>query len=239
MTKIKPAISPPEPQPRLRLEERDGYLSLVDVAGRHGPIFCDFVAGGGAHRRKYGGGLQQPLARACGISGKFKPLICDANAGMGRDSLVFASLGARVEMVERQPQVAELLRDGLCRLAIAAEHSAEHKALMARLSLCEGDALELLTDVQANRFDVIYLDPMFPPRDKSAKVKKEMAAFHSLVGRDSDADQLLQAAFAAAQYRVVVKRPRTAEWLGDLKPSHAIEGKTVRYDIYVNTAIPK
>ena len=48
-----------------------------------------------------------------------------------------------------------------------------------------------------------------------------------------------EAALAAARYRVVVKRPRGADWLAARKPSHAIEGKTVRYDIYVNSAIPK
>lgn len=220
------------------LVELNGQLSLCSSIDAHGPIFCDFVAGAGAHRRKFGGGLGQPLARACGISGKFKPRLCDATAGMGGDSLVFASLGAQVTMVERQPSVAALLRDGLTRLQAAAAEQ-ELAGLSERLELVEADGAEYLAAAAEAQFDVVYLDPMFPPRDKSAKVKKAMAAFHRLVGGDSDADQLLSAARRAAVYRVVVKRPRGAEPVGGQAPSHTIEGKTVRYDIYVNRAIPK
>ncbi len=218
--------------------DTEGRLCLVDEAANHGPIYVDFVAGAGAHRRKFGGGLQQPLARACGLSGKFKPQLCDANAGMGRDSLVLASLGAPVTLLERHPQVAALLRDGLRRLAQCGQLDPELQPLAQLMTLLEVDAIEYLSSAAA-RCDVVYLDPMFPPRQKSAKVKKEMAAFHRLVGRDEDAAELLQAALAAARYRVVVKRPRGADWLAARKPSHAIEGKTVRYDIYVNSAIPK
>ncbi len=227
-----------EPVDTPRLLRVAGQLSLCSPNDAHGPIYCDFVAGAGAHRRKFGGGLGQPLARACGISAKFKPRLCDATAGMGGDSLVFASLGAVVTLVERQPTVAALLRDGLARLQAAAAEP-ELAGLSERLELVEADGADYLAAVVEGQFDVVYLDPMFPPRDKSAKVKKAMAAFHQLVGGDSDSDQLLAAARAAATYRVVVKRPRGAEPVGGQAPSHTIEGKTVRYDIYVNRAIPK
>ena len=58
---------------------------------------------------------------------------------------------------------------------------------------------------------MIYLDPMFPHRDKSALVKKEMQVFRTVVGDDDDSPALLKAALAVATYRVVVKRPRKAE----------------------------
>lgn len=228
-----------EPIDTPRLLRVADQLSLCSPSDAHGPIFCDFVAGAGAHRRKYGGGLGQPLARACGISAKFKPRLCDATAGMGGDSLVFASLGAAVTLVERQPVVVALLRDGLERLNTAAAEQAELAALAERMVLVEADAADYLSRVIAVPFDVIYLDPMFPPRDKSAKVKKAMAAFHQLVGGDADSAGLLAAARVAANYRVVVKRPRGAEPLAGEKPNHTIAGKTVRYDIYVNRAIPK
>ena len=35
--------------------------------------------------------------------------------------------------------------------------------------------------------DVVYLDPMYPHKTKSALVKKEMRVFQSLVGADEDA----------------------------------------------------
>jgi 16S rRNA (guanine1516-N2)-methyltransferase len=81
--------------------------------------------------------------------------------------------------------------------------------------------------------DVVYLDPMFPERQKSALVKKDMRFFHSVVGDDSDADQLLQAALLIDCARAVVKRPIKAPLLANVKPSHQILGKSIRYDVYV------
>ena len=57
---------------------------------------------------------------------------------------------------------------------------------------------------------------MFPRRQKAAKVKKEMQAFQSIVGDDPDADSLLARAMNVAKYRVVVKRPNHARFLGQL-----------------------
>jgi 16S rRNA (guanine1516-N2)-methyltransferase len=74
---------------------------------------------------------------------------------------------------------------------------------------------------------------MFPHRDKSALVKKEMRVFRAVVGEDPDADALLAPALAAAKKRVVVKRPKLAPWLGQKKPSLSMEGKSGRFDIYL------
>jgi 16S rRNA (guanine1516-N2)-methyltransferase len=80
---------------------------------------------------------------------------------------------------------------------------------------------------------------MFPDRQKSAEVKKEMAAFHHLVGKDEDADALLAKALARAVYRVVVKRPRKAAFIADKAPSYQLEGKSSRYDIYTLKKMPE
>ena len=80
---------------------------------------------------------------------------------------------------------------------------------------------------------------MSPRRQKAAKVKKEMQAFQSIVGDDPDADVLLVKAINVARYRVVVKRPNHARFLGQLKPTYSLKGKSTRFDIYVNRAIPK
>ena len=74
---------------------------------------------------------------------------------------------------------------------------------------------------------------MYPHRDKSALVKKEMRVFQDLVGADSDADGLLAPALALARKRVVVKRPDYAEPLAGHKPSTCIETKKNRFDVYV------
>jgi len=86
--------------------------------------------------------------------------------------------------------------------------------------------------------DVIYLDPMFPERQKAASVKKEMKAFHEVVGEDNDAEQLLTLALANVNYRVLVKRPRKAPTIDQRTPSYQMEGKAARYDIYTLKKMP-
>jgi 16S rRNA (guanine1516-N2)-methyltransferase len=80
---------------------------------------------------------------------------------------------------------------------------------------------------------------MYPHREKSAAVKKEMRIFQSLVGEDLDADDLLTPALELAKYRVVVKRPSYAEPLNNVKPTTSIKMKKNRFDVYVKLAIPK
>ena len=60
---------------------------------------------------------------------------------------------------------------------------------------------------QNGRPDVVYLDPMYPERRKTAAVKKEMAYFHDLVGVAQDEAELLDAALDTAKKRIVVKTP--------------------------------
>ncbi|MFC6631900.1 class I SAM-dependent methyltransferase [Microbulbifer taiwanensis] len=205
-----------------------------------GPVCVDFVGGALAHRRRYGGGKGQQVAKAVGLRGGFYPRVVDATAGLGRDAFVLASLGCEVHMLERNPVVRALLRDGLERLQRASLEDTELAAIAMRLTLEEREvsAGEWLAEQAAESVPVVYLDPMFPERGKSARVKKEMAAFHQLVGGDEDADALLEPAFAACYYRTVVKRPRLAPFLADKKPTLSLEGKSGRFDIYTKHGVP-
>ena len=193
-------------------------------------IRCDFIAGELRHRRLYGGGKNQMILKATGLN-KHKPSIMDLTAGLGRDSFVLATAGAQVTMLERQPIVAALLADGLRRLRSAGDDA--ELVIAQRLLLQQGDSLNCAAALAAQAApDVIYLDPMFPERSKSAKVKKSMAFFHHLVGSDDDAAALLPLALETAGYRVVVKRPRHAPPLADIKPGLCFEGKSTRFDVY-------
>jgi 16S rRNA (guanine1516-N2)-methyltransferase len=195
-----------------------------------GPTWCDFVSGAVAHRRKFGGGRGQMIAKAVGLKNGVTPRVLDATAGLGKDSFVLATLGCTVQMVERSPVVHALLSDGLQR-AMSDEETAP---IAARLSLIHRDAIEYLSDLRtaAEKPQVVYLDPMFPHTDKSALVKKEMRAFRGIVGDDNDASMLLDNALQVATGRVVVKRPRKAPTIDHRMPNHQLEGKSSRYDIY-------
>ncbi len=95
-----------------------------------------------------------------------------------------------------------------------------------------GDAIALMSAWSDEPPQVVHLDPMFPSRDKSALVKKEMRLFKPLVGADDDAPELLAAALALATHRVVVKRPRKAPAIAGTQPTYSLDGKSSRYDIY-------
>ena len=207
-------------------------LSKLDEP-KLGAIKVDFVDGAVAHRRKFGGGRGQDIAKAVGLKHGFTPHVLDATAGLGRDSFVLATLGCTVTMMERMPIVAALLEDGLQRGHLNVDVS----DIIQRMNVIHASSINNMSLVQQP--DVIYLDPMYPHREKSAAIKKEMRIFQTLVGEDLDADALLAPALALAKYRVVVKRPSYAPPLNDQKPSTSIKMKKNRFDVYVNQAIPK
>ncbi|WP_087020619.1 class I SAM-dependent methyltransferase [Thaumasiovibrio subtropicus] len=202
-----------------------------------GAIYVDFVGGAVAHRRKFGGGRGQAIAKAVGLKQGKTPKVLDATAGLGRDAFVLASLGCDVTMIERHPVVAALLDDGLQRAYADDEIGAWMQQRMRLLHAASQTALaEGITVGDETPPQVIYLDPMYPHKKKSALVKKEMRVFQSLVGSDMDADDLLTPALALATERVVVKRPDYAEVLDGVKPTMAIETKKNRFDVYVKAA---
>lgn len=204
-------------------------LQLVELGPQApGPVRVDFVEGAAAHRRLFGGGSGQMIAKAVGVQAGIRPRVLDATAGLGRDGFVLASLGCSMTLIERQPLIAALLSDGLARAARAPDVA----PICAQMQLLQGNAIELMNNWQGEPPQVIYLDPMFPHRDKSALVKKEMRLFRPFVGDDLDAPALLAAALALAAHRVVVKRPRKAPLIEGAKPGYALEGKSSRYDIY-------
>ena len=196
------------------------------------PLMVDFVAGANAHRRQFGGGRGQAIAKAVGLKSGANPTVLDGTAGLGKDAFVLASLGCTVNLVERHPVVRALLADGLNR-AYQDEHIGAW--MSERMILNSVSAIGELDGVTA---DVVYLDPMYPHHQKAGKqsalVKKDMRLFQSLVGSDDDADELLPPALKLADKRVVVKRPDFADFLQQKKPSFQLTMKKNRFDVYVN-----
>ena len=232
-------LSVPFLLPEVLQDQLAGYEFLLRVD--HGSISLqqgksvinvDFEAGANRHRRLHGGGRGQAVAKAVGLkSGNLVPSVLDCTAGLARDAFVLASLGCTVQLCERSPLVHLLLQDGLARAADSDDP--QLCEIISRMQLQPLDAREYMKGLtDGDRPDVIYLDPMFPEKRKSAAVKKDMAAFHLLVGADEDADSLLPLALQVARYRVVVKRSRHAPHLNLQKPDLVLEGDSTRFDIY-------
>ena len=198
-------------------------------------IFVDFAEGANAHRQKFGGGKNQAIAKAVGLNKGVTPSVMDATAGMGKDAFVLASLGCTVTLVERQKPIYALLVDGF-RRAKESEHLPWFDERMSLLHNSSQQAMENAINQQQS-YDVVYLDPMFPHREKSAAVKKDMALFQTFVGTDDDADELLPLAQQIATKRVVVKRPDYAPFLREQTPSTQIKTKKNRFDVYVKAAM--
>lgn len=204
-------------------------LELREVTDRRSrPVYVDLyrldtTSPAGRSRR-------QPIAKAIApknTSGQNQLHVVDATAGWGEDTWLLASLGYRVTAIERSPMVAKLLEDGLRRAKTA------NPTVAGRITLMTGDAKSLLGTIQP-RPDVVYLDPMFPPKHKSALGRKPIRLLRQLVGDDPDAVQLFDVAWQAAHRRVVVKRPSHAQPLRET-PTLSYRGKSMRYDVYVKT----
>ncbi|MCI5224527.1 MAG: hypothetical protein D3924_18135 [Candidatus Electrothrix sp. AR4] len=233
---VAQACSAATGQYRLLLRISDQGLELITPhdPNLNGSVRVDFISGRTAYRRKQG--KKELLLRAVGCKGKTTPAIMDGTGGLGGDSFILAAAGCRVRIFERQPIIAALLANGLER---AAAHP-ETAKIVRRIQLTPGDVVTTLLKMQecGEQADVVYLDPMFPERRKSALVKKELRLLQLLAPIDSSPDQLLTAAIRAAANRVVVKRPIKAPVLTGLSPSHSLRGKTVRFDVYVIGSIP-
>ena len=192
-------------------------------------LHINFLSGKLLYRLKHASLKKELLARAMGLHPREHPTIIDATAGLGRDSLILASLGFHIILLERSPILHGLLADAI-------ERASEHPALSAaikRMQLIHADAIDWIP--KQSYVDIIYLDPMFPERKKSASVKKEMVILQDLLGKDADADsdQLFNVALTCASRRVVVKRPRLAATLSGRKPDFTLTGKSSRFDIYL------
>jgi 16S rRNA (guanine1516-N2)-methyltransferase len=195
------------------------------------PLVVDFVAGEMGFKLRRGGfGRNHLLARAVGI--KDRPqFVLDATAGFCNDSLLLRYLGLRVLALEKNPIVFSLVEDALLR-AQRTEHFMPH-LFTHNFQFCNQDALEVMAEWKGVPPEVVYLDPMFPPRQKSSLVKKKMQVLQALLGEDQqETEKLIGLAMGLASQRVVVKRPKNSNPLQE-NPTFQFVGKSIRYDMYL------
>ena len=154
--------------------------------------------------------------------------IIDATAGLGYDSFILASLGAKVTLIERSQKMHTLLQNGINE---GISFGGEIEKIVNRMELLFGDSKDILPKLTP---EVIMIDTMYKDRKKTALVKNNMRLVREIVGPDSDYIELLKVALNCAKNRVVLKQPRYAEPIKEIrKCSHQILGKTIRYDIFM------
>ena len=235
--KRRQQLSETSTQPILLLDEKDRLSWLSDglsVAPEWDKLQRRVVSAG----RK-----SELLLQAAKITSN--STVIDATAGFGHDSLILASTGAQVIMLEQQPLMALLLLAEQLRMNALPNW----QKLISRLQIINTNALSYFAKLQtdAKAVDVVYLDPMFPENSyqdsktgKGAKVGKHMQALHQLANPPTleQEKQLLQNAQAIVsqdgekQGRVVVKRPQLAPLLANQPASESWHNEAVRFDGY-------
>ncbi len=189
--------------------------SIYDQAGRK---FCiDFKNDKLNYHKKKASLKSELISKAVG-SGRMGMRVFDLTAGLAIDSIFLAQMGYQVEALERNALIYLCLQNAL-------QNETE-----VHLKIHFGEALEW---VQNNKIetDIIYFDPMFPQKKKSALPRQEMLFFKEMVGSDADAENVFTEILNLKKIkRIVVKRPLSAPAFK--KPNGQLAGKLIRYDIY-------
>ena len=156
----------------------------------------------------------------------------DATAGLGEDSLILAAAGYEVTLLEHNAVIADLLEDAMDRAAADPELA----PVIARMHLIRGDSIKYMKEqkeLQVLQPDLIYLDPMFPEKQKNSLTGKKLQMLQMLEIPCPGEEELLAAALDLCPKRIVIKRPLKGPYLDGREPSYSIRGKTVRYDCIV------
>ena len=228
------ALDVQEPDILIQVSDQHGISLSCPKDDPKAVLSVSFDSGAADYRRQFGGGKSQMIAKAVGIEAGVFPAILDATAGLGGDAFVFASLGSRVTAVERSGVLFAMLeraKESAMKRALTLDP--ELLAVLDNLSLSHMDGVEFMLSCEPFAAEVIYLDPMFPERKKSAAVKKEMRILQALLQDEvGNEEQLLELSLTKASHRVVVKRPKQAPPIKGLAPGYALQGKSTRFDIY-------
>jgi 16S rRNA (guanine1516-N2)-methyltransferase len=167
--------------------------------------------------------------KALGNWPKETPLL-DLCGGWGRDSLCFASWGFKASCLERHSEVFKLVSKTFQELKT---RNSIYENILKNISYLNIDAKDFLKNTKDN-WPLIYLDPMYPDRKKSALGKGEMRILKELVGDDPDKAELAQLAFEKTKKRLVIKGPKLSPSLLELvRPTHVFKGSSTRFEIFV------
>ena len=173
------------------------------------------------------GRLQHEMLVRAAKSDKPGRKAIDATAGMGEDAFLLAAQGYEVTLFEQNPVIVVLLKDALRR---AKKHPVL-KDIASRMNLVQDNSVEGMSKL-LDPVDVIYLDPMFPARQKSSLINKKLQLIQKLEPPCSEETDLFYAAISASPSKIIVKRPLKSEFLAGRKPSYTLNGKAIRYDCY-------
>ena len=194
-----------------------------------------------------------PLAKALGLSTLSKKAqIIDLTAGLARDAFTIASFGCEVSMIETSIPLVILLEEALAKIQQSKSESLTNDQditrmpklmeISARLKLIEGDHKLLIKNGIFNQLQpqAIYFDPMYPPSNKTAMVKKETQVLQGLANKAETSKITTHCMETQTGWwshlgtfkgRLVIKRHIKAPVFFK-HPTFTIKGSRVRFDVY-------
>ncbi len=192
----------------------------------------DFTTPGNLRRVK--NPHKELLIQAIKIRKKIPATVVDATGGLGRDAFLLAAAGCKVDVFEQNHFIGALLADGLKRAALAPQTA----RVCNRITLHIQNTVEHIGELCPPP-EVVYLDPMFPERDKSAKVKQNLRILRYIEGDQGEDRELFAAVWAIKPRKIVVKRPLKSAPLCEIRPTYTLKGKAVRFDVYIPASFTK
>jgi 16S rRNA (guanine1516-N2)-methyltransferase len=208
------------------LELSDAGLFFFHPDARASNKFhIDFHSGSSGWRLKRAD-HEKLIKKALGKSDK--PLrILDCTAGLLQDTLLFLSLGHQVTAVEQSKLLFLLLQDALRR------SRASHGSLLENLTLIQGNACMFIKE--ADNFDVVYFDPMYPTSKKTALGSGQLdylAKVLEIEGFRNEPQEDFEVLRLMPVKKMIVKRPIKAKAFAE-GINYKVPGKTTRFDVYI------
>lgn len=151
--------------------------------------------------------------------------ILDCTAGLGRDGFTLASNGFNVTMIEKNPIIVLLLKNGLQRFIQKTKNQ-------NKLSLLYGDSYDYL-NLYNGQFDYIYIDFMFNKIKRKSLSSKNDETLKLLADDEENRFRLLEIARKKCKFKVIVKGSKNLSSIPNLNPNYSIKTKLLRYDIFL------
>lgn len=219
------ALAEEEPSEGPFFQKKNEKLQLVSPSGL--TFQLDFSSLN--YRRRFSPSSDL-LCRACGWHLGLRR-VWDLTAGLAVDSVLLSQAGFQVRAIEQNPFLFLLIKHAYWEQQKSAQQS--HSTPLRPIDFQWGRAEDFLRTLEGVPLkpEVVYYDPMYPSKNKTALPSKEMQLLRELNGTDGENAELLMLALQSGILRLVVKRPLKAPPILE-RPQAQIKGKLIRYDIY-------
>ena len=162
------------------------------------------------------------LKKAIGWKSNVSKNILDCTGGLGHDAFILALLGQKITFVEKNKGLCILFENALSELP----NEKYFNSARSKILIKNGDSKQFIID--SEKFDVIYIDPMFNSK-KKLKRSKEMSFLDIYL---DDYDSPLEDYLKTDHRRIVVKRELRSLAGNNRTPEISFKGKSIKYDVY-------